>query len=592
MSSRRTNKRQLTIRPNSPSGSSERSPSRQRSRSSAEAGDPMDRLTEALNNFFQHSVQQNHSNVTTGRGDVVPDFNPEDKEQTAIAWCQKVDELREIYGWSEEATIYFATSKLRGLANVWYKSLPNLKFSWLEWKEKVKIAFPGKRDYFGDLMEMIRRQKRFEESYTKYYYEKTAMLNVCKISGSDAVSCIIGGITDVVVKTGASAGNHATPESLCAYLSTLTETAKKADQSYKFVKKPVLKNFSRNRNAKASGTLTCFTCNQRGHVSKACPQGRSDGHRGEGADRKYKPNLKYYKPISINGTLSLAYVHLGSSCTTITLSETEHLGLQYNSEKRTTLQEPALNIVIDDITITIEAYVVPDSVQEVPVLLGRNFSELPDILAIKDNVSLKFFKHAEINKIEPAQNIRKVALQLAANTTVLPNSWGHLQVYSDAYEGDLCIDASVRSPAGKDYCIPHTVITVTKGQFSIVPCINLSDKELYLKKDTVFARAYPCVGEAPPVEKISMIKEGSQNNLPEEQMIIGNVDQETRGILIALLNEYRDCFALSTSELGCAKSAKLQINLSDNKPFSHRPYRPEACCFTAIVTGLLLPSIV
>lgn len=292
MSSRRNNKRQLAVKSNSRLDSSERSPSRQRSRSSAETDNSVDRFTEALNNFVQLNIRQNNSSASTVRGDVVPEFNPEYKGQTAVAWCQKVDELQEIYSWSEEATIYYAMSKLRGLSEVWYKSLPSLKFSWVEWKEKLQVAFPGKRDYNRDLMEMMQRKKRFEESYTKYYYDKTAMLNVCKIFGSDAVSCIIGGITDIVVKTGATAGNHATPESLYAYLAALPETTRMVEHHHKSFKKPGFRSFHRNRDiAKMPLTLTCFSCNQRGHISKMCPQRRSERHVSEGARADKKCNF-------------------------------------------------------------------------------------------------------------------------------------------------------------------------------------------------------------------------------------------------------------------------------------------------------------
>lgn len=227
--------------------------------------------------------------------------------------------------------------------------------------------------------------------------------------------------------------------------------------------------------------------------------------------------------------------------------------------------------------------------------MGRNFSELPDILAIKDNVSLKFFKHSGINEIEPEPDVRKVALQLTTNKTVLPNHWGHVQVYNDEYEGDLCINASVRSSGGKEYCIPHTVITLTKGRSSVVPCINLSDEEISFKKNRVFVRAYPCVEETQPIEKISMIQEKNSRCLPEDQIILGHIDKETKQIVIKLLNEYRDCFALNTSDLGCAKSASLTINLNDNKPFSYRPYRmsrTEQNIVKDIVEELLLHGII
>lgn len=68
---------------------------------------------------------------------------------------------------------------------------------------------------------MIQRKKQNHESYAQYYYDKVVLLNDCDISDEKAVSCIIGGIDDRVVSSGAKAGKHTTPESLYTYLSTL-----------------------------------------------------------------------------------------------------------------------------------------------------------------------------------------------------------------------------------------------------------------------------------------------------------------------------------------------------------------------------------
>lgn len=59
----------------------------------------------------------------------MPPFGPEDKEQNSQKWCNMVGELRDIFGWSEDATIYFVLSKLRGLAVVWYKGYSTIKFT-------------------------------------------------------------------------------------------------------------------------------------------------------------------------------------------------------------------------------------------------------------------------------------------------------------------------------------------------------------------------------------------------------------------------------------------------------------------------------
>ena len=59
---------------------------------------------------------------------------------------------------------------------------------------------------------MSNRRKKIDETYTRYFFEKRALLNAVKIDGPDAVSCIIGGIDDIVVTSGARAGRHQSPE--------------------------------------------------------------------------------------------------------------------------------------------------------------------------------------------------------------------------------------------------------------------------------------------------------------------------------------------------------------------------------------------
>lgn len=71
-----------------------------------------------------------------------------------------------------ETTVYYAISKLTGLAQTLYRSLPTVKFSWDEWKTKLCQAFPPKKNYSDKLDQMGRRRKLPNETYTKYYYEK------------------------------------------------------------------------------------------------------------------------------------------------------------------------------------------------------------------------------------------------------------------------------------------------------------------------------------------------------------------------------------------------------------------------------------
>lgn len=273
-----------------PHGSRSRSRARSRSRhdenvdrrrrsrrSSSRVDGPIERLADMLSVLAKTASGEPSR---TARGEMIPLFNPEDRGQSAEMWCSKVDEVKEIFRWSEATTIYYALSRLRGLAEVWYKGLPTLKFSWSEWKIKIQAAFPSQRDFYEVLSDMMRRRKQPEESYAKYFYEKQALLNSCKIFGGDAVSCILGGITDPIVKTGAKAGNHQTPESLLNYLSLLNDTAASVSDRSERVMQKALKRRQHElelpqKRSRRAEQVTCFSCGKPGHKAKECRKSTS-----------------------------------------------------------------------------------------------------------------------------------------------------------------------------------------------------------------------------------------------------------------------------------------------------------------------------
>lgn len=122
---------------------------------------------------------------------------------------------------------------------------------------------------------MMNRIKQNEETYTKYYYEKIAPLNRCKSYGPDAVSCIIGGINDNVVMTGAKARNHTTPESLYVYLSNLTsgtEKSKLHEHSSKFYSRNKYRRFNNKSLSRVGKSVTCYKCKKDGHTADLCDE--------------------------------------------------------------------------------------------------------------------------------------------------------------------------------------------------------------------------------------------------------------------------------------------------------------------------------
>jgi hypothetical protein len=202
-------------------------------------------------------------------GDAIPEFDPAKDDITAEEWVRRVDQLSVINEWTEAATIHYAVRKLKGLADTWYKSLTRVDFSWVEWKEKIVAAFPTKIYYPKALEEMLARKKQENESYSEYYYSKLALLNRVRIMGKEAVECLTHGIPSAIVRTGAEAGQHKTPESLFEYLNSV-----KGDVG---LKKPQSNSERRGNHPVRSGTQVgnlskCFGCGNRGHKLNACPK--------------------------------------------------------------------------------------------------------------------------------------------------------------------------------------------------------------------------------------------------------------------------------------------------------------------------------
>ncbi|KYB24724.1 hypothetical protein TcasGA2_TC031172 [Tribolium castaneum] len=107
----------------------------------------------------------------------------------------------------------------------------------------------------SELVEVFQSKgSKFIENYVHYYSTKLSMLNELEIFGKRAVSCIIGGITDVLVRTSAKAGQYESPEMLLCYLSSLTETQ--------------ILNTEFQR--KSQETVMCYYCNKPGHKFRYC----------------------------------------------------------------------------------------------------------------------------------------------------------------------------------------------------------------------------------------------------------------------------------------------------------------------------------
>lgn len=108
----------------------------------------------------------------TSHINVVPEFDPNDGSQSIELWIHKVNKCAKIYSWNEMQTCHYALAKLAGLAKRWYQGLSSVLYTWEQWTQKLKAAFPSTENYGDALQRMLQLRCKIGQPLDVYYYEK------------------------------------------------------------------------------------------------------------------------------------------------------------------------------------------------------------------------------------------------------------------------------------------------------------------------------------------------------------------------------------------------------------------------------------
>ena len=181
-----------------------------------------------LSKVFLKGIEQILSSKNVNQGvinnNIIAEFNP--LLHDIMEWLNAVDEYAQINNWSDQVTCHLALSKLRGLAETWYRGLPTRLFTWGEWKQLLLENFIPKRDLHSDMSIMLNYTPQPQQSLYAYCFEKLALINKMKIPLSDAdkVNLIMGGIENKQIRFSVETSQITNPAKLAGYFKVFSDT--------------------------------------------------------------------------------------------------------------------------------------------------------------------------------------------------------------------------------------------------------------------------------------------------------------------------------------------------------------------------------
>lgn len=608
-------------------------------------------VREAINGIVHLQSQQAAAMPVIGAGEtprLVPLFDPTSSDSPTVdAWIRRVDDLAEVYRWSDRLTSCNALARLDGPAKMWYDSLQSVNKTWPEWKVELKRAFPttsGMQRLHRDMEDRIYRRGEPIESY---YYDKLAKARRCNLSEETCIEYLITGLNDQDSIRAISTRTYDSPEELLRCLKRLEErvgTVSSRDSNHS--KASGIQNLAGHGNrgnrapettlnesrqnspseprrktlSNEKGGPRCFNCNKYGHLSLNCPspQRRARcgvcnriGHEARNCKEKESgprlfqsvvnldiraadaANEKYFMLAKANGHDVRAYVDLGSQCVTIRREDADRIGVKctaidkpltiggYGSGRVTPCGEANVNLTVDQATADVPVLIVPNDSQAIPLIVGQPFTEQPHVTIVRRGNTLRIFEEQKnvdesddtLQSIEiPDLPKRPVCLWARESTVVPPNYVGFVKLYVTGGEpnADVFVDAQLRCQEGREHCIPRCVVNVDEANETCIPVMNVSHHVLSIKAHDRVARAEICYLDEQP-----MRNEGPSCSATQPRPVANvnfktgsSVTPEHRQKLGQLIDEYRDCFADSVSEIGHTNVAEMKIEVATDEPVS------------------------
>lgn len=217
----------------------------------------------------------------------IPEFGGREEDNVRL-WIQRVGQISHIHRVSDDITLLAAISKLKKMAKEWFDTLsgPALQ-SWSNLREAMLKMF-DRRIPFSILIRRVeaRRWIFSKETFQQYAVNKLSLMHALDLPVQDKINLLIGGISDRMLKSSATAVASLYSDSMDQFLDKmyhLTTATTDWERKAVSVKSNSFKDaYAKNVGKKGSSSkdnkdseVTCFYCKAKGHRRWECPKLKS-----------------------------------------------------------------------------------------------------------------------------------------------------------------------------------------------------------------------------------------------------------------------------------------------------------------------------
>ncbi|XP_040151490.1 uncharacterized protein LOC120893581 [Anopheles arabiensis] len=112
-----------------------------------------------------------------------------------LQWIKTVKHSAEVYGWTDQMTLMYASSQLTGAAKEWYSGFRHSVTSFKEFAEGMGKAFPDTHNEAAIHKKLLHTFKRNDESYAAYIFRVHALGTTGNVSNAAIITYIIRGLS-------------------------------------------------------------------------------------------------------------------------------------------------------------------------------------------------------------------------------------------------------------------------------------------------------------------------------------------------------------------------------------------------------------